>query len=248
MPDKQTPYKTKFDPSGYIRTVKYTNSKTGEVTERKILDTAPRLAWFRSDYPIESGWQILTEMIGGIDQGALVKATIVSPTGVTVAMAYRQVLKTAFANYIEKAETQAIGRALERCGYGCAYALSLEPEEGEGEADEAGGAMTKTEAQPRVAEAVKAPTSPASNGKLTPIDGTSHGGWWATLVKNAGAHGYKNHQHVINALASEKYDLVAMDYEHRGDILELLRMRHEREHAAEVARDNEAPTGEETQP
>ena len=230
----------RFDPQPYIRTVKYTNRKTGEVREAKILDTAPRVAWFRSDYPIDTGWQIVTDIVQHDDQGALLKTSIISPAGIVVATAYRQVLKTAFDNYLEKAETQSVGRALERCGYGCAYALSLEPDEGEGENDNAGGTVAPPKyggvAQaPHIGtcgEAVE-PTKPVAAtevpAKLAPIAPTGNRNWWAELVKNAAAFGYDNHMHIINALIAERWDQSAMDYTHRGDILECLRKRHERE-------------------
>jgi hypothetical protein len=69
-----------------------------------------------------------------------------------------------------------------------------------------------------------APT-PAS---LAPIAPSGNGGWWAALVKLAAPLGYGNHMHIINALVAERWDQSAMDYAHRGDILECLRKRHER--------------------
>ena len=140
---EQTPaYKASFDPSRYIRTSRYTNRKTGEVTERKILDTAPRIAWFRAEHPIDSGWQLVTDMTIN-DNYADAVSMVISPDGKVVSKAHRRVHKAEFANYPEKAETQSKGRALEAAGYGCTYALSLEPDEGEGEGDSAGGEVAQ---------------------------------------------------------------------------------------------------------
>ena len=141
MTEKKADYRTGFDPAPHIRTVKYQNRKTGELTERKLLDTAPRIAWFRSDHPIDSGWCLTSEAIQVTDDYADFMAQVINPDGVAVSTGYRRVWRSDFGNYVEKAETQAKGRALEGAGYGCLYALTFEPDEGEGEADTANGAV-----------------------------------------------------------------------------------------------------------
>ena len=123
-----------FDPKAHIRKVQYTERKTGKVITKEILDTGPRLAWFRSDHPIEEGWRILTECMRLDDNGAHYKAEIVNPDGATICMGNRLVFAKDFENYNEKAETQAIGRALSVCGYGTLQAL--EPGDDDGEEEE----------------------------------------------------------------------------------------------------------------
>ena len=128
---------SKFDPKPHIRKVQYTERKTGKVITKEILDTGPRLAWFRSDHPIEEGWRILTSCIRLDENGAHYLAEIVNPEGIPIATGNRLVFAKDFENYNEKAETQAIGRALSVCGYGTLQAL--EPGDEDGEEQEATG-------------------------------------------------------------------------------------------------------------
>ena len=58
-------------------------------------------------------------------------------TGSVALAGHRRVYSSDCADYIERAETEAKGRALEGAGYGCIYALTLEPGEGS-MGDEAG--------------------------------------------------------------------------------------------------------------
>ena len=141
MTEKKGEYKTDFDVAPHIRTVEYRNRKSGEVTERKLLDTAPRIAWFRSDHPIDSGWRLLSRPMSITDDYADFEAQVVDPQGIIISTGHRRVWRADFNNYVEKAETQAKGRALEGAGYGCIYALTLDPDEGEGESDTANGAV-----------------------------------------------------------------------------------------------------------
>lgn len=121
----------KFDPKPHIRKVIYTNKRTGEKTTVEILDTGPRLAWFRSEHPIDEGWQIITECLALDDGGAHYRARVINPEGKIIATGHRLVFKADFGNFNEKAETQAIGRALAAAGYGTLQAV--EPEDGEEE-------------------------------------------------------------------------------------------------------------------
>lgn len=121
----------KFDPKPHIRKVIYTNKRTGEKTTVEILDTGPRLAWFRSEHPIDEGWQIITECLALDDSGAHYQAKVINPEGKIISTGHRLVFKADFGNFNEKAETQAIGRALAAAGYGTLQAV--EPEDGEEE-------------------------------------------------------------------------------------------------------------------
>jgi len=143
MTETKAAYKIEFNPADHIRIQEYRNRKTGEITRKKILDTAPRIAWFRAEHPIESGWQLVSEPLTITDDYADFMARVISPEGLIVSTGHRRVWRAKWANFIEKAETQAKGRALEGAGYGCLYALTLEIDEGEDEADIATSGVTE---------------------------------------------------------------------------------------------------------
>lgn len=107
-----------FDPQRYMLKLK----------GKDYLPVAARVAWFREQHPIASGWGIHTEPIaGGREAGcATYRASIVDPEGRVVATATKTEDKAGFADYEEKAETGAIGRALALCGFGTLFALELE--------------------------------------------------------------------------------------------------------------------------
>ena len=98
---------------------------------KPYLQVAHRLVWFREEYPQA---KIITEVIKYTDTDATVKATIVLPDlerGVyfEVSTAHKHESVGGFPDYLEKAETGAIGRALAMAGYGTQF----EPEFDEGE-------------------------------------------------------------------------------------------------------------------
>jgi hypothetical protein len=89
-----------------------------------------RLVWFLEEH---SDWTVETEFLQLTDKFAIAKATIKDPTGRVVRTAHKQESKQGFQDFLEKAETGAIGRALALCGYGTQFAQELE--EGERLAD-----------------------------------------------------------------------------------------------------------------
>jgi hypothetical protein len=96
---------------------------------KPYLQVAHRLVWFREMFPTGI---IKTELKEHANEYALVKAEIYIPTGngqtQLVATAYKAESKASFGDYIEKAETGAIGRALAMAGFGTQF----EPEFDEG--------------------------------------------------------------------------------------------------------------------
>ncbi|MCK5296356.1 MAG: hypothetical protein KAJ75_05670 [Alphaproteobacteria bacterium] len=95
---------------------------------KPYLQVAHRLVWFREEHP---DWTIRTK-IEGSDMEAgwvVIKAGIMDENDRLIASAHKRETKTGFADYIEKAETGAIGRALAMCGYGTQY----EPDMDEGD-------------------------------------------------------------------------------------------------------------------
>lgn len=83
---------------------------------REYLTAAARLRWFRDEHP---DWSINTDILSIDTSGVLMKATVSDASGFPIATGIKQVNKTKDAeNYISKAETGAVNRAITFCGYG----------------------------------------------------------------------------------------------------------------------------------
>ena len=83
---------------------------------KPYLPVSSRLVWFREVHP---DWSIVTEIVT-IDherQFAVFRATIRNEEGRTIATATKKEDVKGFGDYIEKAETGSIGRALGLCGF-----------------------------------------------------------------------------------------------------------------------------------
>jgi len=122
-----------FDPNKYMlklpktKKVKLDNGQVKFVqVETDYLPVAPRIAWFRKEHP---DWGIITETVMLAEKAVVMKANIQNPDGRVIATAQKKETEIGFPDYIEKAETGAIGRALAMCGYGTLQA----PEFDEGE-------------------------------------------------------------------------------------------------------------------
>jgi hypothetical protein len=98
----------KFDASKYL----------SDIHGKDYLEVKWRLVWFREDHP---DWGIETEVVERVNGGAIMKATVKSADGKIVAQAHKMETKQGFADYLEKAETGAVGRALAMCGYGTQF-------------------------------------------------------------------------------------------------------------------------------
>jgi hypothetical protein len=102
-----------FDPTPYLRQLR---GRGGSQTE--YLDVKHRLLWLRTEH---SDAEIVTEHIR-IDEGvAIFKATVSIPNG-GKATGHGSETAQDFTDYIEKAETKALGRALNALGYGAQFA------------------------------------------------------------------------------------------------------------------------------
>lgn len=107
-----------FDPSPYMRQLR------GRGGNQDYLDVKWRLLWLRREHPDA---EILTEHVR-IDEGmAIFKATVSVPTG-GKATGYGSETAGDFGDFIEKAETKAIGRALNALGYGAQFSEKGEEE------------------------------------------------------------------------------------------------------------------------
>lgn len=92
---------------------------------KDYLEVKYRLVWFREENP---GGTIETELVERGDGWALFKAFIRRDNG-AVATGYAQETVKDFGEYLEKAETKAVGRALGMLGYGTQFAPDLDFEE-----------------------------------------------------------------------------------------------------------------------
>ncbi len=104
-----------FDPARYLISLK----------GKDYLEVKWRLVWLRNNEPNAT---IETELISLTDQQAVFKATVTTPSGAS-ASGFGTETPRDFGDYIEKAETKAVGRALGMLGYGTQF--SYEFEEGE---------------------------------------------------------------------------------------------------------------------
>lgn len=92
--------------------------------DQLYLPVAARVAWMRRERP---GWTIQTEPIRlDIERKlAVFRATILDEEGRVIAVGTKSELGSDFHDYIEKAESGSVGRALAFAGFGTLYAVEL---------------------------------------------------------------------------------------------------------------------------
>jgi hypothetical protein len=129
---KQVNHST-FDPMKYmLKLPKHKKVSLGngqvkfEKTEADYLPVAARIAWFRKEHAY---WGIVTEIEQLADKAVVMKATIKDNFGNVIATARKKETEAGFPDYIEKAETGAIGRALAMCGYGTLQAPEFDEQD-----------------------------------------------------------------------------------------------------------------------
>ena len=77
-----------------------------------------RVVWFRDEHP---DWSIMPAPVEMDDNHAIFKTQICDDAGVIKAVAHGSESQRDFGDYIEKAETKSVGRALALLGYGTAF-------------------------------------------------------------------------------------------------------------------------------
>src|SRR3954468_24137175 len=112
---------TGFDPTLYLREL----AGRGRAGGDDYLDVKWRLLWLRKEHPDA---EIVTELVQHDPQMAIFKATVTVPSG-GKATGYGSETASDFPDFIEKAETKAIGRALNALGYGAQFGDSQRPED-----------------------------------------------------------------------------------------------------------------------
>jgi uncharacterized membrane protein YgcG len=107
---------SKFDPTSHF--IKVQGGKM-------YLPVPARVMWFRKEHP---DWSIVTEPveINLEKQYAIYRASILDTEGRVIATATKMENVKGFGDYLEKAETGSVGRALAYCGYGTQFAEDLD--------------------------------------------------------------------------------------------------------------------------
>jgi hypothetical protein len=90
---------------------------------KDYLQVMHRMIWFREECP---KWGIQTEFLRLGESDAVARATIRDEQGNIVAQATKSETHAGFADFIEKAESGAIGRALGFAGFGTQFAQELD--------------------------------------------------------------------------------------------------------------------------
>lgn len=85
---------------------------------KEYLQVPHRLVWFREEKP---DWQIETSLVKVDGTSCLARAVIRDAQGNVMATAHKFEKPEGFPDYIEKAETGAVGRALLMIGFGTAF-------------------------------------------------------------------------------------------------------------------------------
>ena len=92
---------------------------------KQYLPVPSRVQWFRGEHPT---WGIITSIVE-LDWTAgyaVMRAEVIDDDGRVVASGMKTETRKGFGDFVEKAETGAVGRALARAGYGTEDALDLE--------------------------------------------------------------------------------------------------------------------------
>lgn len=115
-----------------------------DIKGKNYLEVKWRLVWFREDHP---DWAIETQLLSVSDASCCARATVKDATGRVITTSHKLETKSGFADFIEKAETGAIGRALALLGYGTQFCAD-ELDEGERLADSPVSKKTTTAMPP----------------------------------------------------------------------------------------------------
>lgn len=111
-PSTEEAPKRSFDPTRHLMKLK----------GKDYLEVKWRLVWFRDVHP---DGVLITELVQANEKSAIFKATV-SAHGAGVATGYGSEEKTDFGDFLEKAETKAVGRALGALGFGTQFSDDFE--------------------------------------------------------------------------------------------------------------------------
>lgn len=100
------------------KTAKGTDLPLLNLRGKEYLEVKYRLVWFREEHP---DWSVETDLMNVTDSSAYAKATVRDENGRVIATSHKFESVQGFPDFIEKAETGAIGRALALIGYGTQF-------------------------------------------------------------------------------------------------------------------------------
>lgn len=115
-----------FNPTEhFIRLPKKKKNERGqwETINTDYLEVKWRVVWFREEKP---NWGIETEAAQITNEKAIFKCTIKDESGRIISTGYGSETPNDFQDFIEKAETKSVGRALAYLGYGTQFAPELD--------------------------------------------------------------------------------------------------------------------------
>ena len=102
------------------------NEHLMDLKGKAYLQVMWRLVWFREEKPL---WSIDTKLEQLTENHAVFSAKIFDENGMQKSAGYGSESVKDFRDFIEKAETKAVGRALAMLGYGTQFAPELDEEE-----------------------------------------------------------------------------------------------------------------------
>jgi hypothetical protein len=117
-----------FDPSRYLTKIpRRMRDASGAWTtsESDYLEVKWRLLWLRTDHPDAA---VETDLVSHVDSMAVFRARVSIPGGGS-ATGWGHETAADFEDYLEKAETKALGRALAALGYGTQFCEDFEFEQ-----------------------------------------------------------------------------------------------------------------------
>lgn len=147
----------------------------------EYLGVAQRLVWLRRDHPDAT---IETEVIRLDDETAVFRARVTIPGGGS-ATGHGSETASDFTDYIEKAETRALGRALHALGYDL-----LEP----------GRQRAANRSAPGAEKGPEPPSGSGSRSSPASRSASASSGGWTEFWQWARAHGYQTRADIERAL------------------------------------------------